>query len=456
MSCDVSAVHEQLTQHIHDNWETYSCVTPGIAWATFNSDQVLCDAFGYSRVEEEKLTTDHKFNIASSGKSIMCSAITDLAPNLWSKTVYDVWAAHPYVHPEWKSVEVQSLADMRGGLNDDAVCAETGLKYKEFLAATQTTGDTFPEVRRTFVNWLLSKAPQIKECTTECGVLGRDFSYSNFGYGVLGAMLEAETGTPDIDQILTDYLTGLDSELGNCHFHRMNAATGTGMDSSDAMGHEWYITEGHDSVKTSEHPPGVLSRRALPAGYTHSSAVEHPAGDLYMAPRTAAKYCQHWLRKLRSTLDEPLNGAMSSEEELGPAISHSDMTRVMNHPDLGITPRDLALGQHSKADGLCLSTGLGAEGHLESTAAVYSRGWLVEKISVMCEGKVQTFTSASHPGSFDGHKGDFVILVEMNIGVVIETNVSMDRHVEVNHPLKPVVDAFMRIATGCGKRNQSC
>ena len=103
-----------------------------------------------------------------------------------------------YMHKDWKHVKVRDFAAMVGGLTDDRFMKHTGKfsgegykdkdPYNDFMAETMTMGDKKEEfkdhrkMRLHFVNWILSQPPSYEP--------GSRFVYSNFGYGIMGAVLE--------------------------------------------------------------------------------------------------------------------------------------------------------------------------------------------------------------------------------------------------------------------------
>lgn len=99
------------------------------------------------------------------------------------------------MHKGWSNVKVRDFAAMVGGVTDEPFMKKTGRFcdyqgsiYSTFMKETKTVGvfeekiKDHREMRRHFVNWILSQPPTYEP--------GSQFEYSNFGYGIIGAVLE--------------------------------------------------------------------------------------------------------------------------------------------------------------------------------------------------------------------------------------------------------------------------
>lgn len=134
-----------------------------------------------------------RFAIGSNTKAMTSAAIVALAErggpalSLTLAQVFAAWAGE--MHPAYAGVTLADLLHHRG-----AVPAFNGSGPEEmaFFAAvaadTQAVPDTWMGRRAYSAHWLLTQAPV-------AGVTpGRDFHYSNAGYALAAAMVEAHTG----------------------------------------------------------------------------------------------------------------------------------------------------------------------------------------------------------------------------------------------------------------------
>ncbi len=134
-----------------------------------------------------------RFAIGSNTKAMTSAAIVALAQRggpaltLTLPQVFAEWAGE--MHPAYASVTLADLLHHRGGV---PAFDGSGLEEDAFLAAvaadTQALPDTLVGRRAYFARWLLAQAP------VEGVTPGRDFHYSNAGYALAAAMVEARTG----------------------------------------------------------------------------------------------------------------------------------------------------------------------------------------------------------------------------------------------------------------------
>ena len=135
---------------------------------------------------------DH-FAIGSNTKAMTSAAIVALAErggpalSLTLPQVFTAWADR--MHPAYAQVTLADLLHHRGGL---PAFNGSGPEEDSFIAAvdadTRPLPDSMEGRRAYFSRWLLAQAPV-------AGVVpGRDFLYSNAGYVVAAAIVEARTG----------------------------------------------------------------------------------------------------------------------------------------------------------------------------------------------------------------------------------------------------------------------
>ena len=134
-----------------------------------------------------------RFAIGSNTKAMSCAAILALAerggppPSLTLAQAFSGWAGD--IHPAYAQVSVADLLHHRGGL---PAFNGTGAEENAFLAAiaadTGPLPDTMTGRRAYFARWLLAQAPA-------AGVVpSTGFLYSNAGYVLAAAMIEAHAG----------------------------------------------------------------------------------------------------------------------------------------------------------------------------------------------------------------------------------------------------------------------
>lgn len=138
------------------------------------------------------VTPDDRFAIGSNTKAMTCAAIVGLAQRrgpLLSQTlpqVFAEWASE--IHPAFTQVTLIDLLHHRGGLPP---YNGSGPEEDAFLATVDADTGGQPTTmmgrRAYFARWLLAQPPAT-------GVTpGRDYLYSNAGYVLAAAMIEAQT-----------------------------------------------------------------------------------------------------------------------------------------------------------------------------------------------------------------------------------------------------------------------
>lgn len=144
---------------------------------------------GYSTPVEAQ----DRFAIGSNTKAMTCAAVVALAErgglalSLTLPQAFTAWADE--IDPAYAQVTLADLLHHRGGM---PAFDGSGQDEKNFIAAVEAdTGplpDTMTGRRAYFARWLLAQPPV-------AGVMpGRDFLYSNAGYVLAAAIVEARTG----------------------------------------------------------------------------------------------------------------------------------------------------------------------------------------------------------------------------------------------------------------------
>lgn len=134
-----------------------------------------------------------RFAIGSNTKAMTCAALVAQAArggpalDLTVAQCFADWA--DTMHPAYAQVTLQDLLHHRGAL---PAFNGSGPEENDFLAAvaadTQALPTTLPGRRAYFARWLLAQPPVNGVTPTQ------DFHYSNAGYALAAAMVEAQTG----------------------------------------------------------------------------------------------------------------------------------------------------------------------------------------------------------------------------------------------------------------------
>jgi CubicO group peptidase (beta-lactamase class C family) len=137
--------------------------------------------------------TQDRFAIGSNTKAMSCAAIVALAErggpalSLTLPQAFTEWAGD--IHPAFAQVTLSDLLHHLGGL---PAFNGSGPEEDTFIAAvdadTRPLPDTMQGRRAYFARWLLAQAP------AHGVVPGRDYLYSNAGYVLAAAIVEARTG----------------------------------------------------------------------------------------------------------------------------------------------------------------------------------------------------------------------------------------------------------------------
>jgi len=400
---------------------------------------------------------------------------------------------------------------MIGGIDDVKAMAETvefspetfdGDPYCAFMHATMEPGSgqapagksvvDDQDRRYAFVNWLLARKPDY--------LPGTEFSYSNFGYSIIGAVTERlwqkRNGAAH-----PQGFNGILKEVLMDKFGMQDAgfAPRTNLQETLAMGYEGKA--------------GALT--PMPNGLTTSS-VEDPAGIIYSTPKKVARLWSAWLQFLQlhppcfvdpkhlfSTLDKVVDiiaptscdgeGARTAATVPGALVNATKRASIAPIPEqiaapatlkitdsLAMTTQEVCnlahgahddeLMEHLKKMHLLKNLNV-TNTHLERSVTDnfaaftspcknlkesqqdvygvenlrlgYAKGWLVEEMTIRPKGKEPyNFMCLSHPGSFDGHIAQFVLLPTFNMGMAMSANYNHKQRWECIHK-------FVRIAMDC-------
>ncbi|MDP4302666.1 serine hydrolase domain-containing protein [Leptothrix discophora] len=140
-----------------------------------------------------QVDTQDRFAIGSNTKAMTCAAIVALAERggpallLTVMEVFTEWAGE--IHPAYAQVTLADLLHHRGGV---PAFNGGGPEEDAFIAAVDADARPLPDTmtgrRIYFARWLLAQPP------VDGIVPGRDFHYSNAGYVLAAAIVEARTG----------------------------------------------------------------------------------------------------------------------------------------------------------------------------------------------------------------------------------------------------------------------
>tara|TARA_B110000908_G_scaffold144993_1_gene174995 strand:+ start:52 stop:1116 length:1065 start_codon:yes stop_codon:yes gene_type:complete len=250
---------------------------PGIAIAIFDSNKILHTyVSGFSDLKtKNKLKLTDKFLIASCSKSILCAAIASLIekkqiPDIWNMTLSDAWSKN--INPKFKNVKVKQIAMHNSGIdspNDEVEITNNIKKY--YMLENKLSNLDGMKARKKLTNIVLKMEPLYKP--------GSKFVYSNWGYGILGAILEKFTGKHYGD-IIRDEITKplkIDADFEKLYYG------------------DNYVN-GHYSVWWDRK----LKNQLIPLKKNQfiNQLIEAPAGETWMSIIDCAKYCQSYLKSL--------------------------------------------------------------------------------------------------------------------------------------------------------------
>ncbi len=192
-----------------------AAVAGGLVGAVYASQHTSAEKLylgvaGKAALGGAALKGDEPFQLASMSKSMTAALIAhwvDAGRLRWDSRPADVMPELKGTqHAAYAQVTLAQLLGHRGGV----VPLNTVEALADFQAVLATHEGPLPDTdvarRRFVVGWVMAQAP--------AGQPGQDFVYSNAGYTVAGAMLEAATGQ-DFDTLMRQWAkpVGLDLQL---------------------------------------------------------------------------------------------------------------------------------------------------------------------------------------------------------------------------------------------------
>ncbi|WP_084460857.1 serine hydrolase domain-containing protein [Curvibacter gracilis] len=143
--------------------------------------------------QNASVESQDRFAIGSNTKAMTSAAIVALAErggpalSMTLPQAFPTWAGE--IHPAYAQVTLADLLHHRGGV---PAFNGSGQEENAFIAAVSADTRPLPDTpvgrRSYFARWLLAQAP------ADGVVPGRDFHYSNAGYVLAAAIVEARTG----------------------------------------------------------------------------------------------------------------------------------------------------------------------------------------------------------------------------------------------------------------------
>jgi CubicO group peptidase (beta-lactamase class C family) len=166
---------------------------PGGAFAVArNGRLVFARGYGYAnKATGELVQPDSRFRIASLSKPITSAAILLLAQRgklSLDQRVFDILSYEPLpgesVDPRLATITIRNLLEHSGGWNRDTTFDPMFLP----VAIAAATGTPAPATTDSIIRFMMGKPLQFDP--------GSDYNYSNFGYVLLGRVIETVSGQP--------------------------------------------------------------------------------------------------------------------------------------------------------------------------------------------------------------------------------------------------------------------
>ncbi|HRP12097.1 MAG TPA: serine hydrolase domain-containing protein [Terricaulis sp.] len=238
--------------------------SPAMAAAAANRDgRALSFAVGLRALGQgAQVTRDDQWHLGSITKSMTATLVAravEAGRISWTDSIGDVLgAAIPEMRAEYRSVTFRHLLSHRAGLAGN-------LEWAELLAFPRESADARAD-RIAYARLGLTRAP--------AGAREEYFEYSNTGYVIAGAMLEAKLGAPWEELIRTHVFAPLamasagQGAPGRAGAYDQPVGHGPGLDA---------IAAGQDNGALTPFPPGGMSDNPAvlgPAGRVHANFAD--------------------------------------------------------------------------------------------------------------------------------------------------------------------------------------
>jgi CubicO group peptidase (beta-lactamase class C family) len=218
---------------------------PGIGAAILRGDEVRIAVAGKRRLgSDTPLADGDAFHLGSDTKAFTASVAARLVDRgllRWDQTLAEVMANTPGMDPAFKAVTLDMLMHHTAGL------PQSGAFTPEFTAGFEETW-RIAKQREWMAKRFVSRPPKQKP--------GSRFAYSNYGYLILGHIVEQATGKTWEDLVREEVFEPLG--MGGCGF----GPTATDSKPTGAWGHD--VKKGK-YVPTEEDNPPLIG----PAGAVH-------------------------------------------------------------------------------------------------------------------------------------------------------------------------------------------
>ncbi|MFO1064974.1 MAG: serine hydrolase [Pirellulales bacterium] len=160
---------------------------PGMSVAVVNTEGLVqSQSYGVrKRQTTDNIDATDRFPIASNTKSmtaVMAAALVEAGKIQWKTSIGEVWpgAKDKDIHPSLRKVTLDQLLSHQSGLTKD-IADISKEAWREFFQEKESP----LQARRKMLKMVLSQPPSAPQ---------DKFSYSNVGYAVAAAMLEARAG----------------------------------------------------------------------------------------------------------------------------------------------------------------------------------------------------------------------------------------------------------------------
>lgn len=217
MVLDLENLSTKMKEFIESKKEEWR--VPGLSLSIFNDKDIRSSVIGVSllendkgEIEEKKLDVNSEFQIASCGKSILCAALDSLNTNweqtfgksIWETTIEEIKGRYGIfeninIDKSYNDIIIQHFANHRSGLKDD----ENWRLQNELLCISVNGGENGD---------IKSRAELTKRILEDPKYLvykDKGFHYSNWGYSIMGYIIEKITGENYFEIIKKNIFTPL-------------------------------------------------------------------------------------------------------------------------------------------------------------------------------------------------------------------------------------------------------